>query len=1506
MNTFIKTSLISVTVSALIFSMTGCSDSDDGGSSSDGTQTAVASGVASVSGSIATTNSGITASSAFKATATTTVDSTASALLTIDTNNNGEFGDSADTVLSSTVGSNGSFDFGGVTINETGETKAQLVVSKQGFAPVTKVISLTNGQTVSVIADAASTPLLTEVVDIQTLRTNGTLSSSFLTLGLKRTSSGLSSYAEILSLSEMAAKADVPISGDVETETVIPLAALPESVTSITAQTQSFDPTDPEDAAKFPGEYVGVGEPGEGEQRLVSVGFDYMSLTDQNGNTIELDQNQLAGVSKLLPQAVDYTSCLRTSTRYLSGAQLELFKKYGDDDNTTSAFEIPLWYYNSSAGNWQYLGQAEVYGSDGVTDYNVTSTDTYAYAKMCITENWGTSVNLDYSFAPQQPVNVCVVAQDQDGNAISNLYVEAQNDTARDGHYLDNDGKAQIALLAGANLADYEFSYSGALTGWNSTTVQSTDIVTGGEAGCDNTLNIEVVNPYSATLTVTVKELDGSLATDKWVYVYNSDWTDYYYESAYTDANGQAVFKVKPNTNYGVYYNAASVDVNINGTTTAPEEADNGRIATVTLQEQEIAPVVEVYVSQSALSNAASSLNFYVYAEDGNGDTITRKSLTLNGTPLVEGTDYTVNYEYSYNNYVYMSATLNLDAATVSAITPTSLAAGDYSLEATYSDGKADGVSAQRFTVTANRAPEISSVYLYDTTTGYYSYINSSLKTGTYDVYAYAYDPDADDVTLTYTLDGTATDGSALVLNDGEHTLVVSATDGALTTDKTFTFYTGNNAPEITSFGATSYSIDLNSADKTISLYAYAQDKDGDAITVQTLDGNITLTPNYRGSNYFVSTPITVDANTTFTIVANDGDKNSTAKSLTVTTYRANQAPVFTQELTPLSIATGSEATFTCVATDPEGDAVTYSWALNGTTLDGETATTFTHTFTTTSVVSCTATDADVLEPMSVTSTATVTVYNPTATGNLVINTLPGAIVALHDATTLVAGETKTTDSNGVASFAISGTDRVTFSISVYGDLAVDKALIMEQTLFDIANILDYICAPTGSEPDACSTYDRTTLIAGSTIPNSLGDLALANAGETITSADLDTNGDGAVDIDENYNYLLSTDDNNSDGVLSWTEFTGNDNVTSEFFVNVPVREYTISLYEYQDGYQDEFYYDKTWTNAPTTMNFSGFPEGTEIRINSNRVTVSADGNVTFSSDYALGSNTGLYSYAASYLDENNVTKYLLALDKTADEVKSVSYTPSDFTIVGKNVTLDALETEYMSVSMSYNYSYLAGLTKYDTLQALIDDSRLTYSYYSSMSVYDSVTGNSTWFSNSYSDVGALASTYSSTIYPYLNVNFQFDNVDTLSVSGSDLSKVNSMRVEYSSVNTDDANNSVYVHTSFTYTIAPSTFVVPSLTKILPAAVVPYVSGTVSAEYLYINSYEYVNTTETEFLDAVNGDNYYSLYENGYRSSSTYMNVEKTVTAASTISQDVKAKIVRPFSIGYEAKSLFE
>jgi len=1036
---FNKMSIISLST-ALVLAVSGC-----GGGGGDDAAPVVAApslnGSAGLSGTLGNAGGGGANPAPARLAPANMVDPDASAQLIVDLNKNGTFGDSKDITYTSQV-IDGSFNFSGIEIEEEGVTEAQLTVLKRGFVPVVKVVTLSNGQTLSIIAEAGTTPLQTEVVALDRNNSNVSLKGAFLKMGLKTTSLGIQSYSKIMSLSQLRAEAADPDYGTGEISTsVIPLDAIPDSVTEIRADMKAFDPTSAEDSKFFPGEYKGVGKSSgakatDEERQLVSVGFDLISLTDQNGEQIELDKSAIKQ-SKLRPQSIDFNSCLQTKVRYLSAAQVTLIENMGDDDNSTvDIFEIPMWYYDNQSGMWQYLGEAEYTNA-------ATSTRGSAYATMCITENWGQYLNLDYDFAIEQPKNICIKAVDQDGGAVGNLNISAQKDTSYTQAYLDSNGEANLGLTLGSNPSDYDFAYSGALTRWMNVDVDSGDIVTGGTDLCDYNMSIVIQNPYTTTLRVTAKEINGDSSSGGYVTVSNNSG-DYFYEYRYLDAEGVATFKIAQDVAYSVNYNSKEVTVTANSITVAPETSDSGNLVEVTIQDVNSAPDVYAYFNNYYMSENATQANFYVSARDPNGDTIHLVSLTLNGTPLVEGTHYEVTQRSSGDSYDSFYATLDLeneDVSGITGITRTSLTAGNYTLVATYSDSiaAAPGVGEAGLVVEANQAPIINGIYLQSETDGYLN-INSEITAGTYDVSAFAYDPNGDAIVLTYQLDsnGTADTNNTVVLTDGEHTITVVATevDGTtpLSDQDSFTVVVGDRSPSVDPFTA-----EVNDNDTVNGNLIPTDDFFSTVALVGTAPNGLTL---YMTGAYSFDGRAHNDLadGVTREVVANLRVTNrygTADTNLTVTVTGTNDAPTLT--IAPSVIASAAGVEIPYATTDVDGIVSVSAVAVNGIVAVGDENLTYTpNTGALSDTITVTATDGD----LNVTSIVIVTFGNqpPSLGYNNYFEVDGGASISGHidfsdDGETLA---TVAIAQDPVPGLTINADGSLTYSAAAFAELALN------------------------------------------------------------------------------------------------------------------------------------------------------------------------------------------------------------------------------------------------------------------------------------------------------------------------------------------------------------------------------------------------------------------------------------------------------------------------------------
>lgn len=150
--------------------------------------------------------------------------------------------------------------------------------------------------------------------------------------------------------------------------------------------------------------------------------------------------------------------------------------------------------------------------------------------------------------------------------------------------------------------------------------------------------------------------------------------------------------------------------------------------------------------------------------------------------------------------------------------------------------------------------------------------------------------------------------------------LVVVAMLGAACGGKAPPTPTGNQPPVIVSLVAQSQQL-YPSANTEIT--CIAQDADNDRL-------NFTWTAT--GGNFSGTGPIVVwkappnYGTYTITVTVDDGKGGSTQRTLDMT-VGANQAPIISSlTADPSGVLFGGSATVTCIASDPDGDVVTYSW----------------------------------------------------------------------------------------------------------------------------------------------------------------------------------------------------------------------------------------------------------------------------------------------------------------------------------------------------------------------------------------------------------------------------------------------------------------------------------------------------------------------------------------------------------------------------------------------------
>jgi len=1508
---------------------TGGGGTGGGGTGGGGAQPSM--GITSVSGTTGggSSSSVGSSSSLFAMDASSTANSdNGTATLVVDSNGD-KLLDSKDTRYSVAIESDGSFSFDNVAVDATKKVLAQLRVEKDGFAPVIKTLKLKKDAPVSVLAKIDTKPVLTQVVKLPA--TAAGRANAFLKFGITQSSEGIKSFSKLMTLSELQAETEngVDLGAGTLSTSYIPASAFDSNVSSVTVKMQAFDSTKKEDIALFPGEFSGHGKlsvgasaiaAGDVEQPLESAAFDMIKLSDQNGNDIQL---QSVASSKLSSQ-LDASSCNGMYwTRRVTSDQAIVINRWGDDDNDTSGYQVPIWSNDNATGTWEYVGEGDWDGSSSFS--------------ACVDKKWEGYLNCDSSISISKPKTICVAAKDHNGNPLGGGEVQARNGNNYNYVYLDNNGQGELGLTSGsANGSSY--SYSGAITGWSSTIISTSSITSSSTNGCDYDMNLTIDDPYSAQVYVFATDENNKSLSNSYVYLTSSNYRDYYNKGAYTNTKGYAIFKVKPNVDYTASFLGGRSSVNVNGSINPPETADSGKYASVEVQGKNVAPRAYIYTDRRSVTTATESLKFTISASDANNDPLTLRSIKLNDTSLTSGTDYTVENHSSYNGHYYLSAKLDLNSTTVSTIV-----SGNNRLTASVSDGKLSSTSSTDFSVTTNHKPIINSIYLRDDSYNYY-YKNSSIHSGTsYSIGAYAYDIDGDSVTTTISLDGTnlgnapTNPADSPALSSGDHNITAIASDGTLSTTKTIQIHAGNNAPEITNAGATKYRVDINTGE-TFKLYAYAQDKDGDFLSVSAIDANGTVYPMtlpYGYGTKYISNSIkltSVLAKNDFTIIANDGEDNSTVATVSVESYAQNQAPIFTKALTSKSVNVNAQTTFECVATDSEGTFVTYSWSLDDQALS-ETTQSYTTTFSTIGAkhLSCTATDGD---GESATSSATILVVNPTQSGTLSVHTgLANMKAILHDSTTLAPMTEKTTDANGDVSFSVAG-DRATFSLTRWSGMAIDQTLLLKLIKEDFLAKAYQACENNSSVATECSSADWCAMPNAGTIENWVWDIGKSNAnsGQNIPQAsDIDSNGDRKISASELYAKALPILDKDSNGVITYDEYNGDEeSISTEMFVNVPVREYYIrpSSEEYVDhGYYNHECEDTTSFDANLTLHtdasnvtFTGSTSGSgygyiyEAKANQN-------GDVKMPLTVYNQANDGTYSLLVRERTTNDQKDYFYFLkdQSKANLQKGITLNTSKFQLADKNVTIkthyyDTNHYSTLSITAQYkgleleNSSASTSVDSNTSIQELYANSNFTYMLWGQESTSQAYS----YHRNYYSD-DTLKDSYDSDNYPMLDANVAFNKDGGWTLSGSELSKVNAVTYSLYANGTDE-NGSYSLDAEIHWTVAPTQSPDLNITAIVPSDLnqtAQEILSKTSFQGASVNVQELKGLSEAQFIDlvassvAVGNIDSYKVRENDTSYNPSSATTAGTLSASSTRNSMKQHRVKQPFTIGFDVSKLF-
>ncbi len=358
-------------------------------------------------------------------------------------------------------------------------------VRRDGFTDYSTRVDFTSRPESIRIPDAELSSVITSVANVGESITAGANKGSFV-MGIVRMRDG--SRKAMAGKQYLAAKA---AGEDSDMEIEIPADTL-TGVTSIRAQLQTFDSSDADDARRFPGSYTDSRNDAQGRPiRIVSLGFDYMNLTDDSGQNIGAAA-KAARVARGLKKAAVNWANPTIVTRWLPQGSLNnllqdacndpvkadvaipdntsdcaaMRKAYDDGsptrdellgDEARDGFQVPIYTYDPNTGRWDLFGIGTLvrnYNGDAssmvtwaqVGDHNgdevINTADFRSYAaanqlnvRIYVTnENFQRQYwNLDYPLVFTDPVELCVqgkMTRSDTGAAIAGQYLSLSDNDA--------------------------------------------------------------------------------------------------------------------------------------------------------------------------------------------------------------------------------------------------------------------------------------------------------------------------------------------------------------------------------------------------------------------------------------------------------------------------------------------------------------------------------------------------------------------------------------------------------------------------------------------------------------------------------------------------------------------------------------------------------------------------------------------------------------------------------------------------------------------------------------------------------------------------------------------------------------------------------------------------------------------------------------------------------------------------------------------------------------------
>ncbi len=393
-----------------------------------------------------------------------------------------------------------------------------------------------------------------------------------------------------------------------ELSVFIPQSALPQGTDTLEVKMKAYDPTDPQEAAYFPGAY----EDSDGN-KLLSIAFNYTDVKTDQGVSLQ----QLARQTRQERIAAEKSGRLQKTeasepviiNRMIPTESCRSLATMGDSDSNTAGFQIPVYTYNPISGLWDLLGQGSVFNEDGellASNFSSFDCDSVNYlleikvTNEIFISNWW---NLDYPLVFEQPVTLCAKVKllDQGNSPLAGTYVYAFDDDenrsfSASGFVADAEGVVTVSLVK-LNANDPDSSVT--LSTWSpvdgAMLEKTIELSTEACLVSAPVIPVQLSIPSRCQVKGTLLDKDANpLSNSLILALANDDLVENYYgsEYAFTDAQGKYSINLFCNQSYQLadYISwISTIDfetgeqeslpkVNVNGSKETDEISDDGQV----------------------------------------------------------------------------------------------------------------------------------------------------------------------------------------------------------------------------------------------------------------------------------------------------------------------------------------------------------------------------------------------------------------------------------------------------------------------------------------------------------------------------------------------------------------------------------------------------------------------------------------------------------------------------------------------------------------------------------------------------------------------------------------------------------------------------------------------------------------------------------------------------------------------------------------------------------------